>query len=137
LRQHLKDKNPILILESCLFKLIPGNYSIHGESFDWKISRDFFDHDFSDLENIETDFQNEYESVFSKIQETWGKPDFQGNYHTPNCPAWYWGGIIEISYWIKEEGLAYVVFHRDDKELAYEITLGAITEEAIEEILFE
>lgn len=43
--------------------------------------------------------------------------------------------MIEMCYWTREEGIAYISFHREDRELPYEITLGAITEMAIEEII--
>ena len=49
-------------------------------------------------------------------------------------PDWYWIMAIKMCYWIREEGVAYVSFHKEDRELPYEITLGAIAEEAIEEI---
>ena len=129
-----KNRDPVLILEQLLWKLIPGNYTPFGEICEWKVSRNFFDHDFSDLESIETSFLSEYESVISKVQATWGTPDFQGNGYSPHYPNWYWSGIIQMSYWIKEEGIAYVSYRRDDKELPYEITLGAITEEAVEDV---
>ncbi len=133
MRKQQKNRSPVQILDDFLWKLIPGNYSVWGETFEWKVSRDFWDHDFSALGEIEADFQQEYESVVSRIKEAWGEADFQGNRSTSNFVDWYWGSIIDMSCWEREEGVAYVVYHRDDKELPYEITLGAITEEAIEE----
>lgn len=128
------DQNPVNILERLLSKLIPGNYSTQGQSFQWRTSRDFFDFDFSDFEQIEEEFSQEYDLVVSQVQEVWGQPDFMGNSEMLGYPEWYWIGAIEVCYWKKEEGIAYISFHREDRELPFEITLGAITEEAIEEI---
>ncbi|QUY43277.1 hypothetical protein [Acaryochloris marina] len=128
----MKEKHPVEILEDFLWKMLPGNYQPYGYTFDWKVSKLFFDDDFSNLENIEADFQHEYEVVVAKIQEVWGPADFRGNADT-GSPDWYWNSIIEMSCWDKEEGIAYVAYHRDDKELPYEITLGTIFEEALEE----
>lgn len=128
----MKEKHPVEILEDFLWKMLPGNYQPYGYTFDWKVSKLFFDDDFSNLENIEADFQHEYEVVVTKIQEVWGPADFQENANT-GSPDWYWNSIIEMSCWDKEEGIAYVAYHRDDKELPYEITLGTIFEEALEE----
>jgi hypothetical protein len=128
------DRSPVKLLEGLLGKLIPGNYNTYGESFLWKISRSFWDDDFSDLESIEAEFSHEYESVVCQIQEVWGIPDFRGNYKTSDYPQWYWVWAEKMSYWTREEGIAFVSFHRDDKELPYEITFGAISEESIKEI---
>jgi hypothetical protein len=133
------DKNatvnsPVNILNRLLCELLPGNYNTYGQSFHWKVSRDFFDFDFSNLENIAEEFSHEYESVVSQVQGVWGQPDFRGNFEVPGYPEWYWISAIDCCYWTKEEGVAYVSFHREDRELPYEITLGAIVEEAIEEI---
>ncbi len=128
------DKRPKDILKKLLLELLPGNYSTFGKICDWKVSRGFSEYDYSGWEAIEEEFLQEYIRVVSEIQEEWGQPDFKGNPENGGYLKWFRIWAIEMCYWIKEEGIAYVAFHREDRELPYCITLGAISEDSIEEI---
>ncbi|MDX2216732.1 MAG: hypothetical protein SFY66_25935 [Oculatellaceae cyanobacterium bins.114] len=132
--RNAMGRNPVNILEQLLSELIPGNYNTHGQSFQWRASRDFSNFDFSDFEQIEAEFSQEYDAAISQVQTVWGQPNFRGTPEIPGYPKWYWIRAIRMCYWKKDEGIAYVSFHREDRELPFEITLGVITEEAIEEI---
>jgi len=127
-------RDPVKLLER-LLELVLCNYSTYGSTYPWQVSRDFFDFDFSDWETIEEEFWRDYEVVAFQVQQAWGLPNFRGSSLTLGYPEWYWISVIEMCYWTREEGIAYISFHREDRELPYEITLGAITEMAIEEII--
>lgn len=126
-------KNPVDILKGLLSNLFQV-ITILMEGFNWKTSRGFFDDDFSNVDIIEEEFELEYRSVVSEIQKVWGKPKFSGNSEALDYPDWAWFSSLELSYWIREEGTAYVAFNKEDTEMSYEIILGVITEEGIEEL---
>ncbi len=127
-------ENPTDILNRLLSELIPGNHNMLGKGFGWKESGDFYNFDFSDIERIEEEFSHEYHAAVAQIQASWGQPDFSGDSNTSGYPDWYWMEAIAMSYWTREEGIAYVSFDKEDIETPYFITLGAISEESIEEI---
>lgn len=132
--QQTMRNDPVQILEDLLSGLLPGSYHPLGNSFQWKTSNKFCDSEFSDIESVQGQFFQEYEAVVAQIQKTWGQCDFRGSSETQGYPEWYWISVIEMSYWQKDERIAYVSFHHEDRELPLEITLGAVTEEAISEI---
>ncbi len=127
--------DPVGILNKLLIKAFNSSSISYGDSEKtWKISRDFSDFDFTEAESIRLTFEREYASLISRIQAVWANPSFQGAYTHSDYPKWYWIQAFDFSYWVREEGIAYISFHREDRELPYMITLGAISEAAIEEI---
>ena len=132
--KNLSSKNPTEILDQLLCELLPGEYNIFGKWSEWKVSRHFSDDDYSDWEVIEEEFLQEYTKVVSAIKEEWGQPIFRGGWKSKSYPKWIRIYAIEMCYWSREYGIAYVAFHREDRELPYIITLGAISTEAIAEI---
>ena len=132
--KNRSSRNPTEILDQLLFELLPGEYSIFGKWFDWKVSRTLSDDNYSGWEVIEEEFLQEYTEVVSSIQEEWGEPIFRGDWRSKSYPKWMRVHAIGMCYWSREYGIAYVAFHREDRELPYVIILGAISEEAIEEI---
>lgn len=129
-----ENRHPINLLEQLLFNLISCEDTPFGRIVNWKHSRHFDDFSYAGWEAIEAEFSQGYELVVSQIQEAWGQPAFRGNPESTAYPKWFRIWAIEMCYWVREEGIAYVAFHREDRELPYSIDLGVVTEDAIEEM---
>ena len=115
----MQNAHPITILER-LLKEASADDAEHL----LMVSQDFWDVDEQkQIEQISQQFTSEFEKVCMQVSESWGVPNFKGEWDDAQFPDWC--DAIRLAYWRRGNVIAYVAFRHDDKELPMIVVLGA------------
>lgn len=87
-----------------------------------------------ELDALFADFQHDYEEAVNQVRKAWGPPTYEGAVDSDDFPAW--SEALVLTYWQREEALAFISLRHDDDHEPMFIEVGALTDDEVATLLY-
>ena len=107
-----------------------------ADAFHLRIRDDFADRpvDGDELDAIFADFKLDFDDAVAQVAKAWGAPTYEGAVDRDDFPEW--SEALLLTYWQRDEVLAFISLRHDDDHEPMFIEVGVLTGDEVATLLY-